>query len=58
MNDFDFADDSGSIGGHEKSAQVVDDEFISTWALSALPSEEGSERPLTIWPKACPDKVR
>jgi len=30
MYDFDFADDSGSIGGHEKLAQVVDDEFIST----------------------------
>ena len=58
MNDFDFADDSGSIGGHKKSAQVVDDEFISTWALSAFLSEEGSERSCTIWPKACPDEVR
>ena len=58
MNDFDFADDSGSIGCHEKSAQVVDDEFISTWALSAYPLEEGSEGSRTIWPKACPDKVR
>jgi len=29
MYDLDFADYSGSIGGHEDSAQVVDDEFIS-----------------------------
>lgn len=58
MDDFDLADDSGSIGGHEKSTQVVDDEFISTWTSSAFPLEEGSERSRTIWPKTCPDKVR
>ena len=51
MNDFDFADDSGSIGCHEKSAQVVDDEFISTWALSAFPLEEGSEDHVPFGPK-------
>jgi hypothetical protein len=28
--DLDLADDSGSIGGHEKLAQMVDYEFIST----------------------------
>jgi hypothetical protein len=30
MYDLDFTDYSGGIGGHEESAQVVDDEFIST----------------------------
>jgi hypothetical protein len=30
MYDLDFADYSGSIGGHEESAQVVDDELIPT----------------------------
>ena len=58
MYDFDFADDSGSIGGHEKSAQVVDDEFVSAWASSDFPVEEGSGKSRTIWPKTCPDKVR
>ena len=58
MNDFDFADDSGSIGRHEKSAQVVDDEFVSTWASSDFPVEEGSGKSRTIWPETCPDKVR
>ena len=30
MYDLDFADYSGRIGGHEESAQVVDDELIPT----------------------------
>jgi hypothetical protein len=36
MYDLDFADYSGSIGSHEESAQVVDDEFISTWMPSTI----------------------
>jgi hypothetical protein len=30
MYDLDFTDDSGGIGCHEESAQVIDDELIST----------------------------
>jgi hypothetical protein len=30
MHDLDFADYSGRIGGNEESAQMVDDELIST----------------------------
>lgn len=37
MYDLDLADYSRSIGGHEESAQVIDDEFISTYRCCQRP---------------------